>query len=601
MRKHIYYWLTFIILTSYSALPATASAQEVIFTDDFSGNLSNWQPIRDDGRYWKIINQELEGYIPFGYTLSELVPASSIWPSDVKNYTYEFDFTAIQGADKNISFGVIDKNNWYEIHFTPSLTEIARIKNGVAIWSKQTPYILPNGTTHHFSVAFVEGRIVITINNEVIFDTTDPTFENNFGTVGIKATTGSIYPTRIKIDNIVVKKVIVQPESQDTILGVELIKQNDPAWADLEYDTASYWASQFNNAGIGFKNWACNLISQLMILRFHGITTLTNGSELTPIRLNEWLLNNKGYHNSPSTGNINRHSISQLTALISKTYGTPKLEFTYVGSNLLETAIAEIEKGNPVILELDGHFVVADGFTADKKDLYIKDPAYTIEKLSDHHLALKSLRLYTPSQTDLSYITVASSDQIKVQFATEAGETLATNHYSEKLRFLPQEFNITGPETVITELPKPSEITYTINLINSADKSLPLNITVYTAEGVAQELLKSQIKPGSHTYQLEFKKNSSSTLTAKYHKGFSFQDLRKTIKQLSNSKAIKQVYFEKALLQLLASAEKQNTSTQIKLLKVIRIVISNAPKSIITSPAQALLLDQVKLLLAGLK
>lgn len=603
MKKGIYIWLLFVCLSITSGLLSKASAQEIIFSDDFSGDLSKWEAIRDDGRYWSIVDQSLQANIPFESTITELIPTASAW-KEVRNYIYDFDFKAIEGGDKNISFGVVNRDNWYEIHFTPSLTEIARVQNGMVLWSARYDYILQNNVNHHFSLTFNEGRIFLSINGTEIFQTTDPFFENPQGRIAVKASTGGIYPTIIKIDNVVVTKIGEVEENNDTILGVELIKQTDPQWANLEYDSAKNWAPALQ-AGITFEEWACNLVSQLMIMKYHGITTFADNTPITPQNLNAWLLANKGFYDSPPSGNINRKSISQLTAEISKKKGTPKLEFLYVEDNLIDTAVNEIAKGNPVILELDGHFVVADGFKADKSDLYIKDPAYNISKLSEHHLPLKSVRLYTPSQTDLSYISAVSHPELDVKITTANAELTPSVSYSEQLRSFSENSDTKqGPVSKVTEIAKPNTGEYILEVTNTSSKKLPFTLTVFTTKGASQELLSQQVGKGITKFKLQYVKDGKSTLAPINDtpaNTLTFAQFRKVIKQLTISGQIKEKYFEKVLLQLVKPAEGLSPNNQKKLLKVVKIIVVNTPKRVLTKAAQTLLLDHVSLLMVGIQ
>lgn len=600
MKKLIYGILFFLLTLTSSGLHSSIAAQEVMFSDDFSGDLSKWRPLRDDGRYWSITDGALQAFIPFGSTVTELVPTESAW-QDVKNYVYGFDLLALQGADKNVSFGVTDKNNWYELHFTPSLTEIAKVRNGVVVWSEQYPYILSNAYKHYFSVVFKDGLIATHIDGTKVLETTDPSFQISTGTIAVKASTGGIFPTQIKIDNVIVRKIVDPVEAKDTVLDVNLIKQTDLAWANLEYDTASLWAPSLN-AGTTFKDWGCNLVSLLMIMQYHGISTLSDGTNLTPFTLNSWLLAHNGYYHSPNTGNINRKSISQLTAEISQTKGTPKLEFLYVENNLIETAITEIEKNNPVILELDGHFVVADGFTADKKDLYIKDPAYNISKLSDHHLPLKSVRLYTPSQTDLSYLSVVADSEVAVALTSESNESQPLNKYSEKLRaFTNSSTQIFGPTSTVVEIPKLTTGTYILDINNPLSKSTLVTVTTYTSDGSSKELLSKELPSGKKQFKLAYEKDGISSLVPIKSNTISFNKLRSTIEQLTADNQIKHIYLEKVLLQLIQSAEHLQIANQKKVLKVLKLIIENTPQTLITKFAKALLLEQVKLLMVILK
>ncbi|PIR61683.1 MAG: hypothetical protein COY81_02810 [Candidatus Pacebacteria bacterium CG_4_10_14_0_8_um_filter_43_12] len=590
MTKQIWHYLLGVVVClSLSVQPA--QAQQAILSDDFAFSKTQWQAIRDVGQYWKVTNGLLEGYIPYSSTITELVPVDSIW-QPVESYLFKLDYLPLLGVDKNISFGVIDKKNWYEFHFTTVETQVVRVKNGVAIWTKSFPFVLNNGNLYHLALSFNQGRIALDVNNSLIFETTDPTYDVGGGKVGLKASTGSVFPTKVRIDNVEVR-TIEPTQSKGFSLGVDLLKQTDPQWADLEYDTAAYWSPTASS----FKNWACNLLSEVMLLQYHGITQLPDGQPMNPITLNTWLLQNNGFYFSPKTGNINRQSLSQLTALVSEKLGTPKLEFSYARENLIQTAIEQIEKGNPVILELDGHFVVADGFTDDRSDLLIKDPAYEVEKLSQHPLALKSVRLFTPSQTDLSYLKVVSDQPLAVQIS-QADAPLETTTDREQLRStFVNESDSLGPVTYVTEVTKPASSGYTITIDNSSNQPAAVQLSSYQTNGSEQTLLDQSLDPGTHQYNLEYQKESESKLTAIKEQAEA-PSLSDTIRQLRKDRQIRSARVAQALLSLVPPPLKHNKKT-VKLLRIMRLIVKTSPKLFISPYAKTLLLDQIKLLIAN--
>lgn len=610
--------------------PQPIFAQNVVFEDNFLNGLAKWQPVRDDGRYWKITNDALEAYIPFRSIITELVPINSMWNPAVKNIELSMKFFPIEGGDKNISFGYIDAKNWYELHFTNTYTEIVKIKNGTTAWSTQKGAVLPNGITYDLRLRFINGEISFFVNNQQLFSVTDPTFINEFGKIGLKASTGSIFPTRIIFDDVVIRNLDLP---SDFSLNIPLLLQGDPAWAELEYDTASHWIGSNTNISDTFKDWACNLISQVMLLKYHGITKLPDGAALTPISLNTWLLENNGYIDSPRTGNINRLSISKLSKLMSDVLHTPKLEYTYVKDNMIATAIAEIEKGNPVLLQLDGHFVVADGYTADKTDLLIKDPAYNIQRLSQHPLPLLSVRLYTPSNTDLSYLSVHTDPNTTISVLNSQGSQIPANTYEEYLK--PASGESSSPHTKIIEIAKPA--TSELSLAVSSSSQSQVEVISTTESGETQELLNSDNLPaGLHTYHLVYEKNGTSELdevlptptptalpspnptpspvpsptatpvpTPQPPAGQPTADLstlKKLVTTLYIKKEIKTAQFKQILLNMVNSVEKiSQKKNQVKLLKVLEIIIFTAPKIFITSSGKVELLHELASVIKNLR
>lgn len=476
----------FLIILSISLwwviMTQPVKATEVIFSEDFSQGLDQWESTRSVTNVWQIKNGELEAYISKPSTLAELVPTNAVWPN-ITDFDMTWDMTPVQGVNRNVSFGFIDTKNWYELHFSDWMTQVVKIVNNEAVWSyTTTDFIFVNGTKYHLRLHFNKGKVTFLNENVVIFSEQDPTFNGEYGKIGVKATTGAVYPSRVRFDNIVVKEVfdINQPHPQ---LSVPLIKQTDPNWASLEYDTAHHWIAEFPGFEPTIHDWGCNLISQLMVMRFHGIDRLPDGDDLSPISLNEWLKNNNGYINAPHTGLINRKMVSRLTAMNTTQYQTPSLEFAYVADNLIPKAVEEIKNGRPVILELDGHFVVATGYTPDGQDLIINDPGYNIQLLSEHPKTLKSVRTYTPSFTDLSYLEVVTEPATNVLITNQNGEPISgVSTYQESLSPLNDQSSPTQ-EVQLVELAKPAAATYLITLENPTDQAVVASIRSYAADG----------------------------------------------------------------------------------------------------------------------
>ncbi len=92
------------------------------------------------------------------------------------------------------------------------------------------------------------------------------------------------------------------------VLNVPLLKQNDPAWGSMEYDTASLW----NPANPSISAWGCALTSAAMVFKYYGYEKLPDGSALNPGTLNNWLKANNGY---TRIGEVNWIALSTLSRL----------------------------------------------------------------------------------------------------------------------------------------------------------------------------------------------------------------------------------------------------------------------------------------------
>ena len=245
MRKIITSIFTLTMMLFYNLMnPSIIKAEVILFEDDFSGGFKKWKSVRDNFDMWSIIDNQANIFIDTRSTLTELIPKDLYWDPTWKNIIYELDYKYIQGADKNISFGFKDILNWYEIHFVGSSYILSHIKNGKVVWNNSGYASIIIGAVNHISINLNEGNIIVTINNTEVINITDPTFDNDYGKIGIKAGAGSVYPTHAIYDNIVVKSL----DSLTNKLNIIPQKQTNLDWGSEEYDSAIVWGK--NESGI---------------------------------------------------------------------------------------------------------------------------------------------------------------------------------------------------------------------------------------------------------------------------------------------------------------------------------------------------------------
>jgi len=480
------------------SFPKSIQAQTVVFADSFDSGFEKWEPTRDDGTFWSIHNEQLHGYVSDGYTISELIPNDASWNTDWHNIRYEFEYLSLSGADKNISFHFENLTNWYEIHFNSAGMEILRLQDGFVPWQAHRPTTLQNNVQYHITLELNEGQITLYVDDQIIFDDIDPTFTNNYGKVGLKVGTGSIAPTHIVIDNIVVSLL-----SDPHHLGVERVSQLDDAWSATEYDTAAEWAPEDPSIGA----WGCALSSMVMILNYHDITQFADGTTITPETLNMWLTTQPdGYIGD---GLLNWLAVTRLTNQISETYQTPNLEFNLINTDITTSLQTEIETHQrPAIVNIPGHFLVAEGVVpqSDPLDFYIQDPAYTYTQLSQHTDEPQSLRFFTPSFTDLSYFLITSeSSDATVEVANE----LQTFQLDQNYSYLSTKDQSQSKETFLQYLAKPESGDYRITVTGSFGTSYHLQFFTYSLTGEStKHSLDGILSSQPTTYLLSFTKNS---------------------------------------------------------------------------------------------
>ncbi|GIK84265.1 MAG: hypothetical protein BroJett025_08870 [Patescibacteria group bacterium] len=542
-RQIINYFFGCLVGTSILFINSQPIHAQTVFTDDFSQEYQKWQDVRNTFDLWSIVNQQSDVFINTGSTLAEIIPKDEYWNSSWKNYVYELDYTYLEGADKALSFWFKDIFNWYQFHFIGNNYILSHIKNGQEVWRQDGPLVLEVGKTYHMEVHLKEGNIQFFIEGVKQFEYDDPTFENDHGRIGLKAGAGAIFPTHVQFDNIVVSLI-----SNAFILPVTPLKQTNPSWSSIEYDTATNWATE--NFGIG--DWGCLLTSINMILKYHNISHFVDGTEITPKTLNEWLNNQADGFIGP--GLVNWSAISRLVKQIHDATGLVNLEYSRIAGDNLETATTEIQNNKPIILEIPGHFFVGNGIPEAENDLTIVDPSYDFTLLSQHQTQLLSTRLLTPSFTDLSFIHASHADTISV-LITDQGGAIPPNYETYPQFISNSNRTQQSPSFVLHELAKPTTGSYRLSITSNAQLPQPytLKLFAYNITADVSDLTYTGVagtteKPTILT--VSFDKHSSSSITT----NSSFEHLLSDIQIFSSTSKIQKKYIAFELSQLTQSA-----------------------------------------------
>lgn len=544
-------WQSFIQLIippAYAAVPSQ-------FQDDFSHGLSQWQAVRGSFDLWTVSGEKARATVSTQSTLTEIVPRDEFWNPNWHNLNFAFEYTPVTGADRNISFGYQNTLNWYDLHFVEDFYQLARVQNGFVTFSIFHPYLLPNGKTYQMRLVLRDGRIQLFIDGQLVVDEVDWSFNQNFGKISLKATAGTITPTTVQFDNIVVTP-LASPD--ETHLGAPLIKQNDIKWKDLEYDHAHLWSPNQPT----FNRWACALTSMVMILQYYGMHNLPNGQEITPVTLNSWLNQEPdGYFQS---GNVNWNAITRLTKQIHDLAGTVKLEYSYLPGDL-EQVKSEIIANRPTILEIPGHFLVADGLSADKQTVYIKDPAYDYTQFNQHNTPLLSARKFLPSFTDLSAIVITAPTDVDVFLRDEQGHALPgieqTDHW---LQDPTQPSGEKSPAIRYLLFSKPAEGKYRLHIGKSTHKMV-LEIFAYDQQANFSDL--SQFfasSPAPRDLLITFHRGAPSTITTF---PMSFHQLRVDLQALRDTKDIHFSYDFRQLDRLVVLMEQTSNGRYVSALQ----------------------------------
>ncbi len=527
-----------------STRPAVAAT---VFFDDFSQDFTKWEATRDDGSYWTIQDGTAVAEVLTPFTVTELIPKDAYWNENWQDIRYSLDFTGLAGIDKNISFHFENLNNWYELHFAGGNVELVRVQNGTVPWSVRHGVSIPNGNTHHIEITLQGATISLSINDQHFFTQIDPTFNNNYGKVGIKAGTGSVVPTKIAIDNVLVETI-----ETTSNLAVPLIKQTDPQWSENEYDLATAW-SLTEPPTIG--RWGCALTSLTMLFQYYGLTHFADGTPITPATFNNWLLSQPdGYI---PDGNVNWLAATRLSRELSEQFGSPKLEFKRVLQNITTTLTEQLNAQQPTIVHIPSHFVVATGMssnTDEQTDIYINDPGYSYTKLSEHLDAPLSLRTFTPSFTDLSYLLFATNTDTSITLKKQ-NDLLPLVTETEDFQSL--ETKQPKPKVVTYEFAKPESGEYVLEL--SGQPLSPYNVTVYfyTQDGSVQiENLTGMFGTQPQLFEITYSKSNTSDI----RKIISFATLTREVTTLYQLGYISSPFTRYELLRMLTMA--QTTQSQ---------------------------------------
>ncbi len=512
--------LIFIILL-FS--PSKVFANGVLFKDDFAQNsLNNWrvernqqwddlnQPCKNLGTSsnWQILNGKLAFAIDGPNCISTIVP-QFLNLENINSYQFDFDLTMSETAfaDRGFVFNWKNPQNWYGIKFFDQIVIIDKsIDDQYQVMGNSFRYpLFPNATYHFTIVVKNKTDFELKINNSPAFEASDPAHKmTGFMTVGLEASNGTVPRSVSFFDNVVVTSL-----DPGINLDVPLIKQTDSQWQSEEYDSAKKWAQ---NIGIG--RWGCSLTSMVMILRYYGINFLPEGTYITPSSLNIWLKSQKdGY---VGEGNLNWLAVTRLTQLINARYKTPKLEFKRLKGDI-GLAQEQIKLQRPVILKIDGHFIVGDGVTEDEQDLLVKDPAFSRLKFADYSTPLLSVESFTPSFTDLSYFLMAHSEGLQVRLLNEKGDEITEfQGESENIKEFDPSKNISNLQEVRTVqhlMAKPAAGIYVLEVRAQNPGFYPFQFFSYDQQGKTTDLAEtSYFGQEAKYYLITYNKEADSTI-----------------------------------------------------------------------------------------
>lgn len=512
----------FVFLTITNQVEANDS---IIFMDDFNdGDYQGWSEIRSmqwnnsnlpcffngEKAEWKVTNQKIGIEINGPGCVTELLP-DNFSLNGVNSFSFEFDmdFPDSTSQDRNYILLMNDLNNSYTIHILGNSINFQTLVNGKNYFLENSwgSFNFEANQTYHFKNEFYKnGQVLIFINDQLVLDVYANLLPTSLAKIGLQASVGNISTSTVYFDNVIVRSLDDQEE--DSNLNVPYFSQKDPRWDWEIYDHISQypWAVNPTMSGYG-----CATTSMAMILNYHGLTTMPDGTLITPQTLNNWLKTQEdGYIKQ---GLINWNAVTRLTRQIADSNpGKQKLEYKYSQADS-EIVRQEISQQRPVIFRVPGHFVVGHGQSYETFN--ILDP-FWVERTSlnneFYNNSFESLRLFRPSDTDLSYITIASNLEAHVTLEQENSAPLAIDQFIDG-GITDQITGSIQPKFMITQLAKPDEGKYLLTIEGEPGDQYAVEIYAYTQNGsVSPFILEGTLeKPQLKTW-LHFSKENGSRI-----------------------------------------------------------------------------------------
>lgn len=398
-------------------------------------------------------------------------------------------------------------------------------------------------------------------------------------------------------------------------IAAPYFSQNELPWGPSEYDH-TYELGITGKSG-SMDWWGCAVTSIAMVLKYHNLNQLNDGTLIDPDSLNKWLKNNNGYlygfdKKSEWYSYLDWSRIGKLTEEISTTSGTPKLEWRRLAATdeNLNTELSNYRL--PVIMvknaDTNMHFVMATG---KKNDTFsINDPEWNYPDLTNFNKNFYQIDSFTPSQTNLSYLLIVINPDLEILATDPLGnktgriiEKGITKIYNE----IPQAlYSYEGPisnpgygenskslGTGVNSfiLPTPTDGNYTITLSSKVNTFYTINISATEKDG----------NYNLGTFQGSVASNNDDIIIVKYSqdepselkKSVTFESTLKDVKELRKLNLL-HFSLELSLIADLKSAEKlykAKKNQQVKKLIDFAIkLINTSPKKFVDPMAKEVLL-----------
>jgi hypothetical protein len=462
---------------------------------------------------WKVLGGELN--ISIGQTgcSRHIIPSPSLLTPNLSSYILETNIRFNGGTDRHISFRMNPATNFFRtIHF------FAPGDFGVDTDNPLTTFHLGRNYIYNHTYKF---KFFVT-NDSLKIYSGDPDGELELvhevthlndleqGTIGLGSSPGGGGGTETWFDNVRVTTIDHVDTEPEMGLSVPLIKQTDPTWGNDIYDSADLWAT----GATGLSRWGCALTSAVMVFHYNGLKKMADGTDITPGTANQWLKSQPdGYIRN---GLLNWLALSRLSKQIkvinSATFDALEYERRNPDNAYLSDSIEN--KRIPAILAVPGHFIVARGVDHTNSTYTINDPFYDVLKLSDPFYGnnYQGMGIYTPSNTDLSYIMIVTNPDIDIELINSLGESVGEGKLEAPIDdAVGNVTNSKGPLKIFY-LKKPGSGPYELNISSSTPGPYQLDQYFYDLNGQVKKIsVAGTITAGKvDAYKISFDKNNAA-------------------------------------------------------------------------------------------
>ncbi len=381
--------------------------------------------------------------------------------------------------------------------------------------------------------------------------------------------TGSAIRPWIEID-------YVHENAGDTEVSPQVpdLKQYDSGWGEQIYDNAPVWSPETPT----IRRWGCALTSASMILNYFN-------HSIDPGDLNQWLLGQlDGYIRN---GSLNWLAVSRYSK-INRDEDSPNLEFTRakVDNGLLDSTLAD---ERPVILGEPGHFVVA---TEKSGETYlINDPGFDDRPtLASYDNGYTSQSVYTPSNTDLSYMMLVINEDVDISIK-DSEDNLVGDIFKEEL--IDQTDGSSNGGLNVYYFPKPEDGDYVIR-VSGGEGLYQLDSYLYDTDGEVAKKTFQGVLSGSDEEEYQIMLGEDDEIDKKIGIDGMLADLEK-LYQMKLLDHNSYNLIKKQLLIMKKLEGKRVAQTGVKLLTLsLKRQIQLLSSRLISTEAEAVLLEDLE-------